>query len=203
MSQNKPQNEENHSWEKSYKTDSKNKLGAYLRFIRKLGNHTQTDAAKRAGITRQQWNRIENGHDLPRASSIPVLADALDLAPSALYKRAGYPIPKYELIYNEKNAIKDLKYALKRSESLAGFLLRMESVWQEYQKQQLELKQRTYLDVNYANVLSSVLTCLNPLQQLRLAKALTDRILEANSVEFKPQAQELYDAIDIALEKLR
>ena len=52
-----------------------------------LTRHKQ-QAADLANITRQEWNRIEKGHHLPRPSNIPPIADALDINPAALFEKA-------------------------------------------------------------------------------------------------------------------
>jgi transcriptional regulator with XRE-family HTH domain len=153
----------------------KSQLGAYVKLMRKLTKFSQADAAKRAGISRAQWNRIENGHDLPSASNILGIADALYLHPAALYTRAGYPIPEYEKKFDMEKAARDLKFALEKSTTLAGFIFKVDMIWQEYQMEYLKKNQIIKIDLNYAQVLASVISCLDSRKQLELARAIFKR----------------------------
>lgn len=190
-------------WDADNRTKVKYSLGSYIKLMRTLTKFSQAAAAKRAGISRAQWNRIENGHDLPRYSTIPAIADAIHIHPAALYTRAGYPLPEWEVDYDLKTAARDLLYALEKSTSLAGFLMNMQLVWQNYQSQDLKKNQRIHADHNYAEVFASVIECLNSPQQLKLARSLVELLANGKGRGFGPEAHALYDEIDASLEKMR
>ena len=52
-------------------------VGRRVRTLRQdLGLEIQ-EAAEKAGVSKQTWSRVENGHDLPRGSTAQKMADAL------------------------------------------------------------------------------------------------------------------------------
>jgi transcriptional regulator with XRE-family HTH domain len=158
--------------------------------------YSQGKAAERAGISRVTWNRIENGHQMPLASEIPEIADALEVNPSVLFKRAGLPVPPEYNVYDKKRAFRDLEGALDESESLAEFFIYMEDIWQCYQFEQTGKKQRFVIEPNFANALAYVLERLSKVQRLRLAQAL---VKTPNRHEVKAQGieyQRFYDSIE-------
>lgn len=161
--------------EQEMREQLKRKFGAYIKFMRGLVKFSQTAAADRAGLSRVQWNRIENGHDLPKFSNIPAIADALYLRPTALYKLAGYPIPEWEQSYNKREVTRDVQFALEKSNTLAEFIFKMDMVWQEYQKECLRKSRWLKIDLTYAEVFASVIAYLSREKQLELARAILKR----------------------------
>jgi transcriptional regulator with XRE-family HTH domain len=65
-------------------------FGAWLRERRKQLGMSQGDAAKRAGISRQQWLRIEAAESGTRRETIPGIAFALSVPVAEAMERAGY-----------------------------------------------------------------------------------------------------------------
>jgi transcriptional regulator with XRE-family HTH domain len=65
------------AWEKEFCPMSKNELGSWLFTHRKKADLTQSQAAKKAGISRTQWARIESGESGTKRNQIPSLAKAV------------------------------------------------------------------------------------------------------------------------------
>jgi transcriptional regulator with XRE-family HTH domain len=61
-------------------------LGHRVRDLRNARHLSQIELAARAGVARNTLNRIENGHLMPTAPIIEHLAQALDVAPGALFE---------------------------------------------------------------------------------------------------------------------
>lgn len=143
----------------------------YVKMMREMKGLSQETAAKEAGMSRVQWNRIENAHDLPQARSIPGIADALDIYAEGLYKRAGYPIPKYEQFYDMGKAKREFVSALMSCKSLGEFVLRIGSIWQEYQMDSLKTNQLFKAERDYNQILAHV-TRLTSRKRMELAEAI-------------------------------
>src|SRR5215208_4312110 len=65
-------------------------LGHRVRDLRNARRLSQIELAAQAGVARNTLNRIENGHLMPTAPVIEHLAEALDVAPGALFEE---PVP--------------------------------------------------------------------------------------------------------------
>jgi transcriptional regulator with XRE-family HTH domain len=65
-------------------------LGHRVRDLRNARRLSQIELAAQAGVARNTLNRIENGHLMPTAPVIEHLAEALDVAPGALFEE---PLP--------------------------------------------------------------------------------------------------------------
>ena len=74
-----------------------NELGNWLLLHRKNLNLNQSQAAKRAGISRTQWARIETGESGTKSTSIPKLAKAVKADLHETYRKAGFVPPSEEL----------------------------------------------------------------------------------------------------------
>jgi transcriptional regulator with XRE-family HTH domain len=61
-------------------------LGHRVRDLRNAQHLSQIELAARAGVARNTLNRIENGHLMPTAPVIEHLAEALSVAPGALFE---------------------------------------------------------------------------------------------------------------------
>lgn len=72
-------------------------LGNWLKFHREQLKITQTEAAKRAKISRTQWARIESGESGTRRSLIPKIAKAVKADLHETYRKAGFVPPVEEL----------------------------------------------------------------------------------------------------------
>jgi|SRR5919112_2448265 transcriptional regulator with XRE-family HTH domain len=66
-------------------------LGHRVRDLRNARHLSQIELAARAGVARNTLNRIENGHLMPTAPIIEHLAQALDVAPGALFEEHAAP----------------------------------------------------------------------------------------------------------------
>jgi transcriptional regulator with XRE-family HTH domain len=66
-------------------------LGHRVRDLRNVQHLSQIELAARARVARNTLNRIENGHLMPTAPVIERLAEALGVAPGALFEE---PVPK-------------------------------------------------------------------------------------------------------------
>src|SRR5215216_4470540 len=67
-------------------------LGHRVRDLRNARHLSQVELAARAGVARNTLNRIENGHLMPTAPVIEHLAEALDVAPGALFEEPAVPL---------------------------------------------------------------------------------------------------------------
>lgn len=174
-------------------------LGAYICDRRVARGLSQGQAADRANITRQEWNRIERGHHLPRPSNIVPIADAIDVRPAALFERAGYPVPEEFEHYDMSRAQRDLAFALRNSQTLVGFLVEMQLVWQEFQAVQTGNHQRLVMDLAYAQVLGVVLERFSAPQQLKLAREIVERVTPRDAARQGINNQRFFDLIEKAL----
>jgi transcriptional regulator with XRE-family HTH domain len=170
-----------------------------MRGILKL---TQQQAADLVEITRQEWNRIEKGHHLPRPSNIPAIADLLGIAPAALFKKAGYAVPKEFEHYDMRQAQRDLEVALRNSATLVAFLVEMQLIWQEFQQAHTGKKQRLVMDIAYAEILANVLERFSVAQQLQLARDIVERVSPRIASASGINNQRFFDYIDKALAEL-
>src|SRR5260370_21740404 len=85
-------------------------FGEFVARIRKkLRNPklSQAAAAKKSRISRETWNRIEGGKQLPTPANIPAIAETLKTDVRRLYIRAGYEVPPHLEIDRRKRLMRD------------------------------------------------------------------------------------------------
>jgi transcriptional regulator with XRE-family HTH domain len=150
-------------------------LGVYITLMRLGADLDQEQAANRAGIAREHWSRIENGHVKPKRESISAIADAIHVDVGGLYRRAGYAVPDELKIYDMKRAKRTLEVSLLESLSLAEFLIDMQLVWQEFQLQRVGRTQRRYIDPAYAQIVEHLFDSFSVKQRVSLAQAIIQR----------------------------
>lgn len=177
-------------------------FGAYIRHLRNDKPLTQQQAADLAGLTRQEWNRIENGRHLPRPLNIPSIADVFNIHPAVLFRKAGYAVPKEFEHYDMRQAQRDLAVALQNSETLVAFLVEMQLIWQEFQQAHTGKKQRLVLDIAYAEVLATVFDRFSVAQRLRLARELLEGVSPRAAIRYGMNNQRFFDYIDQAIAEL-
>ncbi|MFM2161247.1 MAG: Helix-turn-helix domain [Pseudomonadota bacterium] len=68
-------------------------VGKTIRTYRKAQSLTQRQVAERAGMTPEAICRIETGAVLPDLSTLPRIAEVLDVAPAALLREPNLPHP--------------------------------------------------------------------------------------------------------------
>lgn len=157
------------------------KFGEALFNLRRLTSPeiSQTQAAKRAEITRIQWNRIENGHVRPLPATIASIAKGLEIAPAILLVLAGYEVPDEHARYDKKYAHQRMDAALEEGFDKTEFLLKMEVVWQEYQAHQMAsqlngLPEKIMISLGFPEVVGRVVDHLSVRERLRLAEELVE-----------------------------
>jgi transcriptional regulator with XRE-family HTH domain len=140
---------------------------------------SQGRAAECAGMTRVQWNRIENGKVRPLPSTIPKLADALGIPPAILFCAGGYGVPREYVVYDRKKAHQRLDIALAESTNLAQFLLYMRVVWEEEQLDMMAtlgatggLPEKINFAPAYAELLAKIIEQLSLSERVSLAEEL-------------------------------
>jgi transcriptional regulator with XRE-family HTH domain len=62
----------------------KNRFGTAVKDLREMIGLSQHKAAKKAGIDRVTWLRVEKGHEAPRMDTVEAMAKALGTTPSKL-----------------------------------------------------------------------------------------------------------------------
>lgn len=148
------------------------------RFVRESRRYieglTQAKAAYLAGISTSEWLKIEGGKHLPRPDKIADIADAIRVQVNALYRKAGYEVPKKYSRYEEQSAAKDFIYALKESSSFEELISRLAAVWQQYQQDQTNPGKRKsiYIDLKQAALLAHIYEVMNLPQRINLAREL-------------------------------
>lgn len=65
-------------------------FGLYLKGAREAAGLSQEGAAKKAGLTRQQWNRLENGLSGTKRETVLMIAEAFNLDESSALNKAGF-----------------------------------------------------------------------------------------------------------------
>lgn len=68
-------------------------FGKWLRDKRIAAGLTQEEAAKRAGLTRAMWAKLEGDESGTRREKIPGIAQAIEANLAETYERAGYAPP--------------------------------------------------------------------------------------------------------------
>ncbi len=175
-------------------------FGIWLRLMRQSegsGGITQKEAARRAGMSRVQWNRLENGHDHPRESSIEKIALAVGSSVAGAFKRASYPIPPEFAVYSMKQALQHVEHALVTSQSMAEFINELQTVWQEFQQLQLGFKQRVYVDPGYSQILAAIQSRFTVSQRLQLAMEIVEPMKPGDAAREGINPQRFIDTIDM------
>lgn len=177
-------------------------FGVYVNYMREVAGLTQEEAATRAGLTRVQWSRIENGHDLPKKTNISAIADAIHVDVAGLYRRAGYAVPDGLGLFDMRRAKRDLAVSLMESVSMAEFLIDMQLVWQEFQLQRTGHKQRRYNDPAYAQVIEHLYERFSLKQRVALAQAIIQRSPEGTVPNDVIGPHRFFDQLDSWVEEV-
>jgi transcriptional regulator with XRE-family HTH domain len=152
-------------------------FGRYVRDRRlAIDNLSQSKAAKLARISPSQWLRIEAGKHLPRPNRIGKIADAIRVEVSALYRMAGYEVPKKYARYDLKAASRDFTIAITESFSFAEFIARMQEVWQLLKQDQKIKRKGFFIDHNQAEIMANIYKVMTPPQRIKLARELVRTI---------------------------
>lgn len=69
-------------------------FGAWLRTHREALKMNQTQAGRKAKVSRTQWTRYELGESGPKYATIPRIAEAVNADLHETYRRAGFDPPK-------------------------------------------------------------------------------------------------------------
>jgi transcriptional regulator with XRE-family HTH domain len=71
-------------------------FGLWLRTHRTAAGINQTEAAKRARMSRTQWARLELGESGTKRENVPLIAKAINADLAETYRQAGYasPVPE-------------------------------------------------------------------------------------------------------------
>jgi transcriptional regulator with XRE-family HTH domain len=72
-------------------------FGRWLREHREALGLNQTEAGRRAGMSRTQWTRLELGESGTRRENVPQIAKAIKSDLHETYRRAGFVPPSEEL----------------------------------------------------------------------------------------------------------
>jgi transcriptional regulator with XRE-family HTH domain len=179
-------------------------FGRYIFWMRALVPLlSQTKAAKLAGISRSQWLRMEDGKHLPRAHKIPDIAKAIRVDIRALYRKAGYEIPKQYVKYNRAAAIREFTHALQECFAIQEFFNRVQIIWQEYHQAQTGKQQRIYVDPAQSQILEQIYERMTVPQRIRLAYEIIQDAKRRDVRAAVPDAQVLFDNLDRLMELLR
>lgn len=172
-------------------------FGEFVARIRKqLRNpeRSQAAAAKEAGMSRETWNRIERGQQLPTPANIRAIAETLKTDVRRLFIRAGYEVPRDLEIDRRKRVKRDLLVYWDEASSTAGFMLGVLGIWLR-DKQEGEERNRIYLEPAFLQLLVAIQENLSRNQQLRLAAELIERIpvteLRKDRIDFNNMLEEI------------
>jgi len=77
--------------------EQRKQFGKWLREHRAVLGINQTEAGRRAGMSRTQWTRLERGESGTRRENIPGIAKAIKTDLLETYRRAGYAPPVREV----------------------------------------------------------------------------------------------------------
>jgi transcriptional regulator with XRE-family HTH domain len=178
-------------------------FGRYVYWMRKLvPDLSQAKAAKMVGISRSQWIRMEEGKHLPRPHRIPSIADAIRTDINALYRKAGLEIPKKYAKYDLEAAKRGFGITVQEATSFQDFINRVQMIWQNYQQDQTGRRQRIYVDRAQSQLLDLIYNEMTLPQRIRLAHALVQDAMVRDVRAAVPNAQEFFDNLDRAINKL-
>src|ERR1043166_5507038 len=114
------------------RAEERQQFGEFVaRTRKKLRNPkvSQAAAAKNSRISRETWNRIERGKQLPSPANIPPIAETLRTDVRRLYIRAGYEVPPHIEIDRRKRLVRDFLVYWDESSSTAGFVMGVLAIW--------------------------------------------------------------------------
>jgi DNA-binding XRE family transcriptional regulator len=191
--------------EKTPAEKRREEFGEWVSFRRKqLRNPrlSQAEAAKTAEISRETWNRIERGKQLPDPANIPAIAEILKVSVERLFRRAGYEVPLDLQIDSRKKLTRDLLATWDESSSTAQFMFGVLGIWIR-DKPQDEKWRRIYLDVGFAQILQAIQENLLRPQQLRLAAELIQQSPVTVLRKERIDAGKLLEEIDSELERIK
>jgi transcriptional regulator with XRE-family HTH domain len=180
-------------------------FGAYVAFVRKRIRNpklSQAEAAKRAGISRETWNRIERGRQLPDPINIPAIAETLKANVVKLYRRARYEVPLDLQIDSRKKLTRDLLVCWDECTSAASFLFSVLGIWLR-DKREDEKGRRIFLDRGFGQILLAIEQNLTRPQQLRLAAELIQRTPIKDMRKERIDACQLLEEIDSELDRIK
>jgi transcriptional regulator with XRE-family HTH domain len=188
------------------------KFGEILYNARRLKSpeFSQGLAAEIAGLTRVQWNRIENGVDRPRPSSILGIAKALDISTAILLRAAGYRVPDEHVHNDRTKAHKWLDDALDESVSEEEFLLYMLLVWVQEQLHMMgtltetsRLPEKITFTPGRVKLLASMLKHLSMIERVQLAMELVESSEHHAVEQVAGDLGRFYEFVANRLEELR
>jgi transcriptional regulator with XRE-family HTH domain len=180
-------------------------FGAWVSFVRtQLRNPktSQAEAAKLAGISRETWNRIERGKQLPTPDNIRPIAEVLKVDVAKLFRRAGYEVPLDLQIGSRERLKRDLLVCWDESTSAAEFVFAVLGIWIR-DKPKDEERGRVFLDYGFAQILVAIQQNLSGPQQLRLAKELVERTPIKDVRKERIDEGELRERIDSELARAK
>lgn len=155
-------------------------FGRFVRDRRRgISQLSQKKAAKLGKMSRSQWARVEAGKHLPRPDKIADMADAIRVKVGALYRKAGYEVPRKYARYDLKSASKDFAVAIKESLTFEEFIARMQEVWQLfYEEQPKRAKGRKgfFVDHRHAKLIADIYQLMNAPQRIMLARELVHHV---------------------------
>jgi transcriptional regulator with XRE-family HTH domain len=181
------------------------RFGAWVSFVRtRLRNPkiSQAEAAKLAGISRETWNRIERGKQLPAPDNIRAIAEVLKVDAAKLFRRAGYEVPLDLQIDSREKLKRDLLVCWDESTSAAEFVFAVLGIWVR-DKPKDEKGGRIFLDYGFVQILGAIQQNLSGPQQLRLAKELVERTPIKDVRRERIDEGELREKIDSELDMLK
>lgn len=181
------------------------RFGAWVSFVRtRLRNPkiSQAEAAKLAGISRETWNRIERGKQLPAPDNIRAIAEVLKVDAAKLFRRAGYEVPPDLQIDSREKLKRDLLVCWDESTSAAEFVFAVLGIWVR-DKPKGEKGGRIFLDYGFVQILAAIQQNLTRPQQLRLAKELVERTPIPDVRRKRIDEDELREKIDSELDMIK
>jgi|SRR6266850_1670075 len=180
-------------------------FGAWVLFRRtQLRNPklSQAEAARRAGISRETWNRIERGKQLPDPVNIPAIARVLKADVLRLYRRARYEVPLDLQIDSRRKLKRDLLACWDESTSSAQFVFNVLGIWLR-DKHKDEKRRRIVLDYGFVQILVAIQQNLTRPQQLRLAAELIERAPRTEVLKERIDDCKLREEIDSELARIK
>lgn len=105
-------------------------FGEWLRSHRERLGFNQAEAGRRAGMSRTQWTRLENGESGTRRENIPEIAKAIKADLHETYRRAGF-VPPSEEVYLPAC----IEYFNELPEHVQKVVaIQIEALWKEYKQ---------------------------------------------------------------------
>jgi transcriptional regulator with XRE-family HTH domain len=106
-------------------------FGEWIRSHREHLGFNQAEAGRRAGMSRTQWTRLENGESGTRRENIPEIAKAVKADLHETYRRAGF-VPPSEEVYLPAC----IEYFNELPEHVQKVVaIQIEALWKEYKRE--------------------------------------------------------------------